>query len=57
MREIAESHAMPFTLASRALGCHILVVLAEGSRHGRAMMQDVGQMTGAAPRPNRGYQP
>lgn len=48
---------MPFTLASRALGCHILVVLAEGSRHGRAMMQDVGQMTGAAPRPNRGYQP
>ena len=36
-------------------GFHILVALAEGPKHGYAMMQDIEQMTGSRPGPGTLY--
>ncbi|MEZ5317348.1 MAG: PadR family transcriptional regulator [Vicinamibacterales bacterium] len=37
------------------VGFGILVALAEGPKHGYAMMQDIGSMTGSAPGPGTLY--
>jgi DNA-binding PadR family transcriptional regulator len=47
----------PFASLGRfsEVGFHILVALAEGPKHGYAMMQDIGGMTGARPGPGTLY--
>ena len=47
----------PFASLGRfsEVGLHILIALADGPKHGYAMMQDIGEMTGAAPGPGTLY--
>lgn len=51
------SHREPFASLGRLseVGFQILVALADGPKHGYAMMQDIAEMTGARPGPGTLY--